>query len=310
MNAPRAALVLAAVALLAGCSAGGAPQGTAETTATPTTASTTDAETAATATATAAATTVGDADGQSRELPPGVNESGVEDPAALVDAHRSALNESGFGFRFEANVTVGPASQVTVQRGTVEAGLAPLVVNSTSERDLGPEYGTTEVATDLWANETESAVRYDREDRVRVQRYNRSGDGLDVPDETWAHLPRADLESQVTNAWLLELALTAGDYELDRVERRDGREVAVLRATEAAAAANLTDLNATVAVDREGRVHELSLTAAYEGDEPTTRVHYEFELTELGPVAVERPAWVGEAPPPGTATNETETTQA
>ena len=229
------------------------------------------------------------ANDSANDLPPGVNETGLEDASELVDAHQAALNESGFAFEFRANVTVGPASQRTVQCGTVEAGLSPLVVNSTSERDLGD--GPTTVATDLWANRTTTAVRYDRDGHTRVRQFNRSGEELGVPDETWAHLPRADLDSQVTNAWLLELALNAGEFELDRVENRDGERVAVLRATEASAAANLTDLDATVVVDMDGRVHHISLTAAYEGDEANTSIEYEFELTEVGNVTVERPGW-------------------
>ncbi|MFC7081141.1 DUF7537 family lipoprotein [Halorussus caseinilyticus] len=148
-------------------------------------------------------------------------------------------------------------------------------------------------------------VQYHRQDRTELRRYNRTGGN--VADETWAHLPRADLDSQVTQSWLVELALTAGDFELDRIERRDGRRVAVLRATEAVEATNLTDLNATAVVDEEGRVHSLSLTAAYEGDD-RSRIHYEFELTDVGSVAVERPMWVGAALPPTTENGTTTTT--
>ena len=291
MRVRRAVLILVAVTLLAGWSAT-APSGT------------TTAELSANAESPQETTTADisenlGSDDRQREtttaeesaddLPPGVNETGLEDPSELVDAHQAALNESGFAFEFQANVTVGPASQRTVQCGTVEAGLSPLVVESTSERDLGD--GPTTIGTDLWANRTITAVRYDDGDHTRVRQFNRSGEELGVPDETWAHLPRADLDSQVTNAWLLELALNAGEFELDRVENRDGERVAVLRATEATAATNLTDLNATVVVDTEGRVHDISLTAAYEGDEADTSIHYEFELTQIGNVTVERPGW-------------------
>ncbi|USZ69142.1 hypothetical protein NGM10_05235 [Halorussus salilacus] len=288
MGLRAAVLVLVAAALLAGWS-GATPLSSQSTT-------------ASGAPPLPAATTTGDS---AEELPPGVNETGIEDASELVEAHEAALVETGFAFGFEANVTVGPARQFTAVSGRVESGLSPLVVESASERDLGD--GPTAVGTDLWANETTVAVQYDREGRDQLRRYNRSGGEFGVPDETWAHLPRADLKSQVTNAWLIELALAAGEYDLERVDDRDGERVAVLRATEAAAAANLTDLDSTVVVDEEGRVRELSLTAAYEGEEPTTEVRYEFELTEVGGVSVERPAWVAEAEPPGEA-NETTAT--
>ncbi|WP_132057268.1 hypothetical protein [Halorussus amylolyticus] len=313
MRVRRAALVVVAVALVAGWSgsvtapvttSGGAtaPNASASNAATAspeTAASETETTELRATTAESRTTTASD------DLPPGLNESGVEDPEALVDAHRAALDDTGFAFRFRANVTVGSASQLTVQHGAVEEGLAPLLVNSTSERDLGD--GPDAVATELWADKNTTVVRYDRgDDETSVQRYNRSADGFSVPDETWGHLPRADIDSQVTNAWLIELALTAGEYDLDGIERRDGREVAVLRATEAVAAANVTEVDSTVVVDREGRVRELSLTATYEGD-PATRASYEFELTELGDVEVERPVWVDAAIPPGTPTPRSET---
>lgn len=230
-------------------------------------------------------------------LPPGVNTTGLEDPEALVEAHRRALANTSFAFRFDANVSVGPASQWTRQTGRVETGLAPLVVESDSVRLIGD--GTSAVATDLWANDTTVVVQYRRDDRTELAAYDRNDS--DLPDETWAHLPRADLESQVTQSWLLELAFAVGEYDLDRTERRDGRRVAVLRATRPAAAANVTDMNATVVVDREGRVHSISLTVAYAGDD-ATRLYYGFELTAVENVSVDRPAWVGAALPPNATT--------
>ncbi|WP_135828036.1 hypothetical protein [Halorussus halobius] len=240
-------------------------------------------------TAASNATTASDAN----TLPPGTNGSGVEDADALVTAHRTALNDTGFAFRFSANVSVGPSVQWTVQRGGVERGLSPLVVHSTSLRRLDDD--TTEVRTDLWANATDVAVRYRGADEADRRRYNRSGEAVEAYDETWDHLPRADLDSQVTQTWLVELALTVGDFRLARTERRDGRLFATLRATESVAAANYTDLNATLTVDGQGRVHAAELAASAEGGDET-RLRYEFELTDVGDVTVERPAWVEDAP--------------
>jgi hypothetical protein len=240
-------------------------------------------------------------------LPPGVNESGVENASALVAAHRDSLADTGFSFEFRANVSAGPASQWTVQRGTVQANASPLSVRSTSVRDLDGQ--TTTFATDLWADDDSVAARHSRGNQTELRRYNRSGDNVGVYDESWAHLPRADLESQVTLSWLVELALTVGEYDLDRVEERDGDRVAVLRATDPVAATNFTDLNATIVANSEGQVRLLSLTATAE-DDAATRIHYEFQLTEVGSVDVNRPEWVTEAEPSEEAneTTEAETT--
>ena len=246
-------------------------------------------------------TTAGEADDA---LPPGVNESGVENASALVAAHEESLADTGFSFEFRSNVSAGPASQWTVQRGTVEANTTPLSVRSTSVRDLDGQ--TTTFSTDLWADDESVAVRHTRENETELRRYNRSGGNPGVYDESWAHLPQADLESQVTLSWLLELALTVGEYDLDRIEERDGDRVAVLRATDPVAAANFTDLDATILVTPDGQVRSLSLTATAE-DDAETRIHYEFALTEVGDVDVERPEWVEEAELPG-ANETTETT--
>ncbi|WP_158057848.1 hypothetical protein [Halorussus halophilus] len=237
-------------------------------------------------------------------LPPGVTESGIEDDEALVTAHSEALNDTGFRFRFLANVSTGGARQTTTQCGTVSTGLTPLVIYSASERRVGGE--TTEFATDIWANESTTVVRYRGNNETRLRMYNRTGEDLGVPDETWAHLPRADLDSQVTHAWLLELALAAGNYTVADVERRDGRPVTVLRATDAVDP-NVSEFDARLVVDSRGRVREISLTALYDADEESnaTRIHYEFEIEELAPLDLDRPPWVGAAIPPSQATNAT-----
>lgn len=295
----RAAFSVAVLVLLAGCvGIGLSPLRASQNPATTATGSTADAAETTTAeitdgTADTATTTSGETDDVT--LPPGANATGIEDAEALVTAHREALNETGFAFRFRANVSVGPAVQRTVLRGTVDAGLSPLLVHSSSVRRFDDD--VTEVRTDLWANASTVAVQHRGADGTDRRRYDRSGDGAEVYDETFGHLPRADLGSQVTQSWLIELALTVGDYRLARTERRDGRLLAEFRATEPVAAADFTDLNATVVVDGEGRVHAAELTASAEGDD-VTRVRYEFELTETGNVTVERPAWVDAATAP------------
>ncbi|WP_276300272.1 DUF7537 family lipoprotein [Halorussus lipolyticus] len=313
MESARAALVVAGLLVLSGCtgSAFGPSETTTPTAETQTTASPTAGNGTATATASSASTsqasvttlganTTTATTATTDSLPPGLNQSGVADADELVSAHQRALNNTSFGFWFRANVSVGPASQWTYQRGAVEAGLSPLVVRSESLRQF--DGGATRVSTDLWANETTVVVQYSRTNRTELRRYNRTGENL--ADETWAHLPRADLDSQVTQAWLLELALTAADYDLEQIEERDGRRVVVLRSSEAVAGANFTDLNATVVVDAEGRVHSLSLTAAYdEADE--NRIHYEFQLTEVGASSVSQPRWVDAAIPPSESANAT-----
>jgi hypothetical protein len=306
MESRRAALVVAAFVLLSGCVGSALGPSTTPTTETRTTVSPTTTTTAPQSeepTESASSPTENEPTSTTttaESLPPGVNRTGLENASALVDAHQRALDDASFAFYFRANVSVGPARQWTFQRGRVEANLSPLVVRSKSVRRIDDD--RTSVGTDLWANETTVVAQYQRENRTELRRYNRTGGNLG--DETWDHLPRADLDSQVTQAWILELALTAGEYDLVRTERRDGRQFAVLRATEAVTATNFTDLNATVVVDSDGRAHSVSLTAAYAGDDEN-RIHYEFGLSDVGSVEVERPQWVGAATPPNESANAT-----
>ncbi|MFC4549038.1 MULTISPECIES: hypothetical protein [Halorussus] len=239
-------------------------------------------------------------------LPPGVNGTAVENSSALVAAHRSVLNATGFAFRFRSNVSVGSSYQTTEQRGFVGAGLDPLVLHSESVRHLDNE--TSRVGTDIWANDTDTVVRYARHNETQLRHFNRTGDNLGVPDETLAHLPRADLESQVTQTWLLELALSSGTFERVAVERRSGRPVVVLEATKAADA-NVSKFDATLVVSPSGRVTSLNMTAVYDAANGTerTRVHYAFELAPLSADGVERPSWVSAAIPKRNATNGTTT---
>ena len=237
-------------------------------------------------------------------FPPGVNESGVEDPSVLVAAHREVLNETGFAFRFRANVSVGDTRQTTVQRGVIEPGLSPLLVRSMSERRV--ENNTSRVASDIWANDTDTVVRYRRPDETRVHHFNRTGDELGVPDDTWAHLPRADLDSQVTNAWLLELALSLGEFDRVGIENRNGRAVVVLHATKASDA-NVSEFDASIVVDPRGQVHQLNLTVAYDSEGGPTRASYSLELSELPIGGVERPMWADAALPPEDTASETVT---
>ena len=333
--APRRVLPVAALLVLAGCTGTGLSPPDPSTTGTETTVPETafdstdesaadapsestaaDAPSDATATDAPGTTTASDATitgsdatttaSDALTLPPGTNGSGVSDADALVAAHRAALNRTSFAFRFGANVSVGPAVQWTVQRGSVERGLEPLALHSTSRRRFDGE--TTQVGTDLWANATDVVVRYRGAADADRRRYNRSDGAVETYDDTWDHLPRADLDSQVTQAWLVELALAVGDYRLARTERRDGRLFATFRATDPVAAADYTDLNATLVVDGEGRVHGVELAASVAGED-RTRLRYEFELTEVGGVTVERPEWA-EAVPPANATagNATATT--
>lgn len=310
MDARRVALlVVALLVVVAGCAGGNATpsaspaeeNATADETATTAGNATTNTTIDETTIAETATTT----ESPNATLPPGVNTTGVEAPQKLVAAHRDALTNASFAFQFGANVSVGPASQWTVQQGTVAPNLSMLILHSRSIRHVDGE--TMRTATDLWANNSTVVVKYRRDNRTELRLYNRTSANASAYDETWAHLPRADLDSQVTQTWLVELVLTVGNYDLARTERRNGHRVAVLRATEPVAAANYTDLNATLVVDEEGRVRSLSLTAAYAGDN-RTRVHYEFELMGVGDSSVVRPTWVEAAIPPNETAGDATTT--
>lgn len=253
----------------------------------------------------AAASLQAENDSNASALPPGVNASGVENASALVAAHRRGLAATGYRYVLVQNASfeespfdgfglpVGDFTADSVERGAVEAGLAPFHVRSTGRTTVAGR--ESNVSAELWGNETVLVVRTRFATRVDTQRVNVTRDGAGA-----VALARDDVNDTVTRAEVVRATLASGPFEVVNATGSDG--LVTLRATEFDGnrslgfdAENVTRYDARVVVDRQGVVHRLSLVVAT-GDE---HLRYAFEVAERGPVDVTRPAWVETALRPG-----------
>ncbi|WP_440010319.1 DUF7537 family lipoprotein [Halomicrococcus sp. SG-WS-1] len=262
---PLAALLLATSLLVAGC-VGGPTGGT-------TTAPTTDTTDAADATETTTATTL---DPANADLPPGVDESGVENASALVAAHEDALAGTGYEFEYRLQRRYDDETTTVRQHGAATAGLSSFVAKAT----VDGEAPITTSAT--WANESV------------VLRHYETNEGEQYKKQTRTDEPQRETESLVTKATVLRSLLASGEFSVATVERVGDRTLTTLRADEYSGDGHFQDVetfDATVVVDASGRVHEFTRTV--ETDDGHRRS--EFEITSLGPTTVERPDWAGQA---------------
>lgn len=310
MRSTSVAIAVAVVVVLAGCS--GAPGSTSAPTATggPTTdggvattddttsladggASTTRGETATTTTAatttttgptTAAGTTAGrgttTAEDGAGSLPPGVNESGLVDPAALWRAHLDGAYD-GDGYRHVLSFAneSGGTWTVRVHGSETVSSVLATVGNATETSRVWYADGGNVTAT--W-NESSAAREY----------YENAGLQSVGPA----------LVAAVAEAYPASF-LRVGAYVVDGTVERDGRTLVRLRATgvseDAAAERGVqflsgtpTDVDGTVLVARDGKVASMNLTVDRAENESLA---VSFAVDDA-PGAVPRPDWLADVP--------------
>lgn len=277
MQRPALSVLLALALVLAGCSGAQAPGTTTEhRTTTATTQPTADASTTTTAAATPTRTTA-------ERLAPGVTRAGVVNASALVGAHVSSLNTSGYEHRVrvatemetEANETF-TSEQTRRARATPGWGEYRLRrVQVEADDDARQRSVSTE-----WSNSTVLLLRTEAGNRTDYQRLDDVGLG-----------GSAEREMRLTSRLVLRDFLRWGDY---RVADRNGSAVTLV--ADGASAENVTAFSATAAVDADGRIHRLNatMTAAMTGDRTMT-MRVQYRLVRLGVEHVEQPPWADEA---------------
>lgn len=310
------ALALALVVGAVGAGSGVTERTAAETDVPETTAS---AETAVSTTTTATAGPAGTPEttaspDTAAEYPPGVTAEGLENASALVAAHETALAEAGYEFTFSENTSYegivpefaenetanfsddylyffNDTATVTEENGTVARGLAPGRI--LGEGSVRYDEYRHEYRTDTWANESVMVSRTEYANQLLLQRATL----VREPGEDPFVLARADVNATLTKAHVVNLTLHSGEFAVAGVNRTGNQTLSTLEAVEYdgydsvfLGPENVTAYDATVVVDERGRVHRLSTTV--EGTEyEHVYMHYEFELTRLGPVDVDRPPW-------------------
>jgi len=203
--------------------------------------------------------------------PPGLNDSGVADVDALLDAHRAAVEENGAVTVTNLSVA-GPQSSIS-SNATVRWG-ADGTIGTRTVNDVGR--GSAEIQQ--YTNGTVSAVR------------QRTAAG-----ETISVFDAGGYVERQAGAAGLRAYLAVGEYVPTAVE--DGR--VTLEATSVGDAdglgANVTDFEATLVVDERGRLLSFEATIASDAEAGTSTTTIDYEMTARSLAAAERPSWVDDA---------------
>ncbi|MHB9285687.1 hypothetical protein ACKVMT_01440 [Halobacteriales archaeon Cl-PHB] len=199
---------------------------------------------------------------------PGVTNGTLTNVSALTEANAAELTESGG----EVQVRQTTAGETTGYRLQLSAGASTYLLNGTTPNgEDGP------LAVALWANETTQVVRFGTEDpRYRV----------------------AAREQETPNPLtLVENALAGGGFTVQ--QEATGNGSVVLTADEYTAPgsgqsrfANVSEYDATLVVDADGRIHALTVSAVADG----RSVAYEYDLLTTELVDVPRPDWLSDVP--------------
>ncbi|WP_435334596.1 hypothetical protein [Haloarchaeobius sp. TZWWS8] len=214
------------------------------------------------------------------DLPPGVTESGLEDPEALVAAHKETLNREGFVLRGHHVFTASSNRDSEEKREyknesinvTVAPGGTPLLIETRFHDDSAVTSGQ------IWANESTNFGRLVHGNNSTV--VGSKGE----PNLKWIQKP--------TKAPVYELYLTLGNpnYTIEKVVERDGHTFTTLVANETVEVGEDGDTRnhtARFVVDERGIVHE----AVIDHENGPDTGHLEYRIVELGPEPPEAPAW-------------------
>lgn len=226
-------------------------------------------------------------------LPPGLNESGVIDAMALLDAHRATLENTSY--------TTTVTSAVRNPNGTLLRGATTTYrVASGGDSYLATttQVSATVTGTQVSANATDSLGV----DRVRLEVWANATDAVVAragPGNLtrFRQAERASAPMSPTTGWgRLYGALGTMDTEYVGSVERDGTTLhRVVTTTPTDEAASGLASNFTALVDEDGVVRAFQATErrTVEGEE--VLVTRTIRVTRLGDTTVERPVWYDRA---------------
>lgn len=225
------------------------------------------------------------------EEPPGVEDGQLVDAEALADAHVEAMNESGFSHESSLDRTRTVDGEPTETSLTQRTSVAP---GATAYTYRVRSLGAVSWRSHVWGNET---VEYSRGDWGGMRQ---TGSG-----------PPADART-LAGVELLEPHLTA-PYEVVETREADGGDdtetdggtLTVLEASDRPTsdegfpdeATDVRNYDATLVVDRDGRIRSLEVTAEYDIEGEPADYRLSYEVTDVGDPGVTRPFWVDDVEP-------------
>jgi hypothetical protein len=220
---------------------------------------------------------------------PGIEDGALTDTGALLDAHESALAESGF---VSVVTREGDLLQTVQRNGSTQEVLVDTRVNQTvyATAALSGYVSTTRTEydgrsgsqIDRWANESVQYTRLVVGEQQRIQRSQ--------PQDAAA----------VTSRSLLSAHLQSGNYSVVDVSGAGDDRRITLSATGATddptlatgEGRQLTEYGGTLVVDGEGRVRSLDATFTYTVDGETATLESTYSLRATGGVSIQRPDWL------------------
>lgn len=227
-------------------------------------------------------------------LPPGVGNEGVTNESALVDGHRTAVNETGATLALESEYGVNDSYGSTQSTtSTFGAGVTPFRLRTTGTYADGNE--TVRYVSDQWANETVllSKVGYANRTEYTKQYLNNTAGPADPFSEG---LPRRYVEEQATGEALVEGTLSLGNFTVESTERVGDETLTTLTATgvdesEVNGSIAVERFDATLVVNEDGRVRTLNTSVSYEQNGTTYAYSYDLELLATGDAEPLEPLW-------------------
>jgi hypothetical protein len=215
-------------------------------------------------------------------FPPGVNGSGVTDVGALLAAHRTAMVDSGFVYRFEHRMVTELPNNTTVTEidasGEVRAARNLTATRESIDREA-PDVETVE----QWSNGTAGFQR--------VTPANTTFDRTEAPSRlvTTHHILR-NLVARDT--WNVTAVADDGSRIVLRSDNRTdtvgGREIS-------------DTVDGRMVLDGDGRILQLTVTVEnreYSEQQEDSVFHtrtLDYDVTQVGNVSVSAPDWVDEA---------------
>ena len=227
-------------------------------------------------------TTPEELDPAAADLPPGVNESGVQNASRLVAAHSETLLAEGFVLNSTATTNGSSyGNRTATEHRVADPGGEQFSLVGTTVVHRTPADGST-----TSADEYTQRVWHDETTVVSVE----------LPNRTRYH----NVEGLFTDRALsmarnYEEVLAAGAFDVEKVIDRGNHTYTTLVATDTRDGVRKFDatFEARFVVDERGVVHEAVVDYAHTED--GTERHIERRLVRLGP-SLDRPDWVADVP--------------
>lgn len=213
--------------------------------------------------------------------PPGLTAGGVTAPERLAEAHRRTLSEHSYTMRYLlAAIDDGRRIGCFTARARVAAG--PAAFSYASETSGVFRAPAEPHRQRIWGNRS---TLLHAETLGEVTRHDRFGPSM-----------RDDVERIVTRRELVAFAFVLVDTEVVAVEREEGAILYRLASTDGPHALDGEDVTLSATVEASGLVR--SLTLAYRTDDfgAGTRVVRRLRFEDVDATTVPRPGWVDRVP--------------